>query len=146
MINLRIPAREMSATEGMCVELWPRRAQVSAFRNRSGGKDHNSGRSAQVLLCLPRGCVCVCLCTWACTRLVAILACKTQSRQIKTDEEQRYRNNGFIFLWKSCKSCSRTQCNWKHTRQRRRTGFLGQTWQNAGKQKSNWQLRWPQRR
>ena len=147
MINLRIPAREMSSTEGMYMELWPRRAQVSTCRNRSGGKDHNSGWSAQVLLCLLRGCVCVCVCVY----LSMHQTCGHLSVQdtVKANKDRwgaEIQKQQFYFSVKMCKSCSRTQCNWKHTRQRRRKGFLGQIRQAAGKRKSNWQLRRPQRR
>ena len=89
------------------------------------GKRPHSRRSAQVLLCLP--CVCVCVCTCACTRLVTILACKTQSRQMKTDITRwgvETQKQWFYISVQMCKSCSHTQCNWKHRRrQRRGQGF-----------------------
>ena len=89
VINLRIPTRGMSGHRGkvhgtltqtgtgvyLQEHVWGKRLP---FRVISTG----SSVFAHVFVF---ACVCVCVCTCTRTRLVAILACKTQSRQMKTD-------------------------------------------------------------
>ena len=134
---------------GMYMELWPRRAQVSTCRNMSGGRDHIHGDQHR-FFCVCRVCVCVCVCVCTCarTRLVTILACKTQSKQMKTDITRwgvETQKQWFYFSVQMCKSCSHTQCNWKHRRRQRRGQGFRSDMTRLGKWKSSWQLQRRQR-